>query len=272
MGNYDYVTGQFAYRRQVFSDYYSVSSQKGRVLAPHMLFAKSGDKVEDILHFTSEFGPLRPNEKDESLLRRAFGPKRDVSPENNFAFYLDNWRASRKQFAKALQLSSNDRVGQVEELLPYRQPTMGPIKEGSLYPYIDTGTPIEVLERLWIADGRMTREEVRQTARRLGIFAREKSGPKYQIVFEAVSLMDAFWHMLFLDLIVRRPILRCANEKCGQPYIAKRSDQKYCEPECARRTANRASYHRTGAARRRELRLRIPDPLSARAAGKNSER
>jgi hypothetical protein len=257
--NRDYVYGQFGYVRQVFSDYYFASSQKANERMPHILFARSGDNVEDVLDFTYEFGPLRPNGRDESLLRFAFAPEEaapeEAAPENYFAFYVDNWAASRKRFADALQLASSDSVEQLWKLLPYRKPNMGPIKGGALYPYVDTGTPIEMLERLWMADGRMTKEEVRRTARRLGIFAREKSGPKYQLVFEAVSLMDAFWHMLFLDIIARRPMLRCANEKCGKPpFFPTRSDQIYCEPECARRAANLASYHKKGAARRRELR------------------
>lgn len=254
--NRDYVFGQFGYVRQVFSDYYFASSKKDDERAPHMLFARSGDKVEDVLDFTYQFGPLRPNEKDEHLLRWAFESE-EASPDNHFAFYVDNWAASRKRFAEALQLASSDSEEQLWKLLPYRQPNMGPIKGGSLYPYVDTGTPIEMLERLWMADGRMTKEEVRRTARRLGIFAREKGGPKYQLVFEAVSLMDAFWHMLFLDIIARRPMLRCANAKCGKPpFFPDRSDQIYCEPECARRAANLASYHRKGAARRREQSLK----------------
>src|SRR5580693_3239472 len=243
-GNRDYVCGQTAYVRQVFSDYYFGSSKKGVERAPHVLFARSGDKVEDVLNFTDEFGPLRPSAPDEDLVKFA---SEDFSPEINFAFFLDNWRASRKQFAEALQFASNDNVEQLRQLLPYRQPNMGPIKQGALYPYIDTGTPIEVLERLWMADGRMTKEEVRQTARRMLKFAREKDGPKCQLVFEAVSLMDAFWQMLFLDLTNRRPALRiCSNAKCGQPYRAERSDQKYCNPICTRRAANLVHYHKRG--------------------------
>ena len=65
--------------------------------------------------------------------------------------------------------------------------------------------------------------------------------------------MDAFWHMLSLDLAVLRPMVRIrANSKCKKAFLARRSHQKYCESECARKTANLTYYHEKGADRRPE--------------------
>lgn len=251
-GHYEYVCGRYYARREVFADYYYRSHIKGVERSPHLLFAQAGDSIEEILAFTYEWGPLRPTPPTGDYLRSAFPAVNQPSPENYFVFRVDTWRASRRTFADALQLVATDSAEDMPDLLPYRQPEMGPIKTGSIYPYIDTGTPLEVIERLWMADGRMTKEEVRRVAQRVGLFLREKGGPRYQIVFEAVSLMDAFWYMLFLDLTVRKSMVRiCANAKCGQPFRAQRTDQKHCSDTCARRAANLAYYHKTGAQLRR---------------------
>jgi hypothetical protein len=250
----EYVSGEYAVRRQVFVDYYLTIAEKTREIAPHILFARSGDSVEDIVRFTEEWGPLRPNTASDRRLRVPFGPT--VSPENYFAFYVQEWRASRKDFAKAIGMVEADDIKGLRGLLPYQHQRGNPVRAGALYPYLETGTALDVLEDLWTADGRMTKAEVRRTAKRCGIFLAEKDGPKYQMVFEAVSLMDAFWHMLLLDLTSRMPTHRtCANAKCGQPFLwKKRSDQKYCGPECAGRAARLAYYHRKGAADRRHKR------------------
>lgn len=254
-GKYEYVCGEYALRREVFADYYRPSRTNGVEHAPHLSFAKSDNSLEGILNFTYNWGPLSPNLADDSLLRFAFDTKERPNPENFFAFYVGNWRASQKRFADAVQSAANDNVEAVRWLLPYRQPAMGPIKSGALYPYIDTGTPIEVLERHWMADGRMTKDEVRRTARHWRIFFPEKGGPRYQLVFEAASLMDAFWHMLFIDLTVRRPMIRiCANPRCMQTYRAGRSNQMYCGSDCAKKAANLEYYHRKGKERRRSNR------------------
>jgi hypothetical protein len=206
----EYVRGEFGDRRQVFADYYR------EPVGPHLQFANTGDTVEEIIRFTSEWGPLRPNHKGEFLLRTAFGG--DVSPENYFAFYTEPWRQSRREFAQAIQLVEKDNIKGLRKLLPYQHQGQRPCREGALYSYLETGTPIEILEELWTADGRMTEMEARETAERAGIFVEYEGGPKHRIVFEAVSLMDAFWHMLLLDLTVRRQRARiCVNP--SQRYL-----------------------------------------------------
>lgn len=249
-GDFEYVCGEYAARRQVFAEYYRALAARGNELFPHFVFARSRETVEGILDFTSEWGPLRPNTSGEPLLRTAFGS--GASPENYFAFYTDDWRANRRRFAEAVRLVEADDIKALRRLLPYQHQSENPVRTAALYPYFEAGTAIEVLERLWTGDGRMTTAGVRRTAERCGIFFTEKGGPKHRLVLEAVSLADAFWHMLLMDLTERKPMVRaCANAKCRTPFLADRSDQKYCGPDCARRVANLAYYHRTGAANRK---------------------
>jgi hypothetical protein len=254
-GRFKYVSGEYVARRQVFADYYRIKVEKGTEFAPHILFARSGDSIEDIRRFTSDWGPLQPNGPDDISLRMAFGGA--VSPQNYFAFDIESWRFRQQQFAKAIRLVETNDLEALRRLVPYQHQSGNPVRTGALYPYFEIGSPIEILEELWTADGRMTKGDVRRTAKRCGIFFTEKGGPKYQMVFEAVSLMDAFWHMLLLDLTGCTPTRRiCANAKCHQPFLRERSDQKYCGPECTRKAARLAYYHRTGAAKRRNNRER----------------
>jgi hypothetical protein len=252
-GRFECVFGEYSARRQVFADYYRTKVEKGAGLAPHIVFARSGDSIDEIVQFTSDWGPLRPNGPDGVALRAAF--RRNANPQNCFAFYTSEWRARRREFAEAIRLVDANDLKPLRRLLPYQHQRRNPVRAGALYPYLETGSRLEVLEDLWMADGRMTKEDVRRTAKRCGIFFVEKGGPKYQMVFEAVSLLDAFWHMLLLDLTARWPTHRtCANAKCRQPFLPGRLDQKYCEPECAGRAARLAYYHKKGAAARKHKR------------------
>src|SRR5690348_3664277 len=68
--NDEYVCGEFGGgRREVFADYYSLSTTKGVAQLPHLDFAKSDTSMEGVLRFTSNWGPLNPNAADDMLLR-----------------------------------------------------------------------------------------------------------------------------------------------------------------------------------------------------------
>lgn len=101
------VCGVCAVLRQVFADYYSAGlHERNRTRSTYSL-RECRDSIQDVLRFTSEWGPLRPNCSGDPLLERVFG--KGASPEQYFAFAVDTWRGYRDQFREAIQRVDADR-------------------------------------------------------------------------------------------------------------------------------------------------------------------